>query len=195
MPKFKYFFKIIIFSFVSINCTNEDILQELYKKGKVEYLSFELKKAETTFKELEEVSSDYKMTCLYLGKIFFYTGRPSEALNQFNKCEKIESIQHSAKFWIIKTEFIITKDRIGLLKSIDQFIENDSLNPEIFIIQGKVYQELQDTARAIESFNRAIDIGNVIQQAHTELSSIYQKAGLVEKSQYHLGKSKSLSSK
>lgn len=189
----KNFIIITLFAMNIITCKkdyNNRILE--YNKAVMFYQNKNLDFSLTEFKKIQENYPNYKDTKLYIGKIYFYKHNYSEAKKIFSEMYEFENKNLNYLSWIIKTDYAMQSDSIGILKNIDEYLKYNNSEPEILFIRADICKRLGKIEEAIYSYRRILLNEELLSLAHSELANIYKKSGISGKYKNHLEMAKLL---
>ncbi|MGN6476751.1 MAG: tetratricopeptide repeat protein, partial [Flavipsychrobacter sp.] len=69
--------------------------------------------------------------------------------------------------------FVYIKEYSSAFKAINTVLRQDVYNPEAYFLKGMIYKDLKDTAKAISSFQTAVQVAPDYKEAVLQLGSIY----------------------
>lgn len=72
---------------------------------------------------------------------------------------------------------LFTKDYEQAFKAINTVLRRDAFNPEGYYLKGMIYKELKDTAKAISSFQTALNVAPDYRDAAIQLGQVYCQRG------------------
>lgn len=73
--------------------------------------------------------------------------------------------------------FVYIKEYSSAFKAINTVLRQDVYNPEAYFLKGMIYKDLKDTAKAISSFQTAVQVAPDYKEAVLQLGSIYSSRG------------------
>lgn len=183
-------------TFIIVNCNNDtNWIDQNYKNAVLKFEKGDLENSKKEFMKNYDDYEDYHVVNFYLGKIHFYQGNFEKALEYFLLLGKDKNYNIISNQWIIKTEYVLNKDKTKLLEKINDQNELFSDNIEILLIQAKILTEIGKLEEAINIYNKITTNGYLIAIAHNDLSNIYKDAKLEERMTFHSEISKILSKK
>lgn len=72
---------------------------------------------------------------------------------------------------------LFTKDYENAFAAINKVLRRDAFNPEGYYLKGMIYKELKDTAKAISSFQTALNVAPDYRDAAIQLGQVYCQRG------------------
>ncbi|MCP5502780.1 MAG: hypothetical protein H7A25_22970 [Leptospiraceae bacterium] len=160
---------------------DEKVLFKTYQQAVGLYSNKQLDESLKLFTQVKNEKEGFLHTNIYIGKIHYYKLNFQKAKELFQE-DYYRNENRTALYWIIKTDFIVSKNYEEQLKRIDDYLFFDANNYDILYIRGMICKKLNKTDEAILSFSKAISYKEKLANSYIELSKIYRAAGLTEKS-------------
>ncbi|MEI7013677.1 tetratricopeptide repeat protein [Leptospira licerasiae] len=133
-----------------------------------------------------EVDSNHPEAYFLLGKIEYYSKNFPEALVNFENCISSNPKRVDCMVWKAKSIYLVGKDVKAFDKAVNEIRNMGIESPEVFHLEGLRYEMAGKLDKAIESYNRAVDMSSALMPTLIRLEEIYTKAGFKSKaSKFH----------
>lgn len=151
------------------------------------YKSNDLPKAKGLMLRVIEVDSNHPEAYFLLGKIEYYSKNFPEALVNFENCVSSDPKRVDCMIWKAKAIYLVGKDVKAFDKAVNEIRSMGIESPEVFHLDGLRYEMTGKLDKAIESYNRAVDISSALSPTLIRLEEIYSKAGFKSKAnKFHM---------
>ncbi|MCR1795521.1 M48 family metallopeptidase [Leptospira sp. id769339] len=145
------------------------------------YKSNDLPKAKGLMLRVIEVDSDHPEAYFLLGKIEYYSKNFPEALLNFENCISSDPKRVDCMIWKAKAIYLVGKDLKAFDKAVNDIRNMGIESPEVFHLDGLRYEMAGKLDKAIESYNRAVDMSASIVPTLIRLEDIYSRSGFKSK--------------
>lgn len=150
--------------------TNADMLHsraQLYIKKK----EFQLSMADVN--RAISIDSSKKYFYLTQADLFFAANKMFNAKSALEKCIALDDTNYEAHSKLAEIFFIVKKYNDALIHT-SVILKSRPRDHKTFFIQGMVYKETGDTAKAINNFQTAIEYNQQYYDAYMQLGVLYQ---------------------
>ena len=134
-------------------------------------------KARQLFDKILETKPGWDQVRFHLGRVLREQGKPDEAEKEFNKIEKGQPSYINSRV-VLTLMFLNTKDFAKSLKYIDEAIEVEPKDPEIFHIKGSILEELYRYTEAINEYNKGLGFAPDNVKLMYSLGNSYEKSAM-----------------
>ncbi len=112
----------------------------------------------------------------YLGRVMREQGKFDEAEQEFAQIQKGSPIYSNSRV-LLALMFLKSKDLAKAMKYVDEAIETDAKDPDLYHIRGSVLEELHRFDEALKTYQKALetDPGNI--RLRYSLGNVYEKSG------------------
>ncbi|MBN2041117.1 MAG: tetratricopeptide repeat protein [Spirochaetes bacterium] len=181
-----------LFSFSSCkdqNKNNEEAYN-FYLKGKEAYQNQDLDHAARLFSEAADKNSNLLNAKVMLAKIYYHKTDFSNALSVLNEILKNDEDHINSLYW--KSRILIVdsgnnaetakKNESEAIKSLNRVLELDSYHIPARLLLALIYEKNKLYKEAIFEYKSALNEQEVLVNARANLSILYNRLGLKEKS-------------
>ncbi|TGK41262.1 tetratricopeptide repeat protein [Leptospira andrefontaineae] len=176
---------ICIFGYLVISKKSE--VKALLSDALTSYKSNDLPKAKGLMLRVIEVDSSNPEAYFLLGKIEYYSKNFSDSLVSFENCVSSDPKRVDCMIWKAKAIYLVGKDVKAFDKAVNEIRSMGIESPEVFHLDGLRYELTGKLDKAIESYNRAVDMSSAISPTLIRLEEIYTRAGFKSKAnKFHM---------
>ncbi len=168
-------------STAEITRLSEKILAEpengtLYFLRGMEFRSFNNQAALTDFKrawQLDSASADH---ALGLSEQYFIMNDSRASMGVLNHWLKYNQPEERV-LWALAREALLLRQYDLSIGALNQILRTDLNNPEVYYLKGRNYRFLGDTAKAVSSYQTALEMDPAYERAHLELGALLIASG------------------
>ena len=120
-----------------------------------------------------------------IGDILFEAHDLVNAADWLQKALRLDPQNPKARLKVAKM-FLFQKNHKGAFEQINIVLRADAYEPEAYFLKGMVYKDLKDTAKAISSFQTALQVQPEYKDAHMQLGTIAWARGDSSALQYFM---------
>lgn len=106
-----------------------------------------------------------------VGDLMFENGDVTGSVDWLKTAVKLDPEDPKAHLKIAKM-FLFNKDYKEAFQELNTVLRKDVYNPEAYFLKGMVYKDQKDTARAVSSFQTAIQVSPDFRDAYLQLAAI-----------------------
>jgi tetratricopeptide (TPR) repeat protein len=172
--KFKILVTILLFSCNPLLAQNkESNVQELYERGYYYYYYDDYERAIEYFRKALEIEQNHYNSNLYIGLSLASLGKYEESLEYINKPFLLDSVENKPKIYGFLGSIYF--DLADFEKSAQYYTKRIEINPKAtsYLGRGKSTARIGEYGKAIEDFNRAIELGEETSEVYFERGTAY----------------------
>lgn len=134
-------------------------------------------KARKLFDKILETKPGWDQVRFHLGRVLREQGKPEEAELEFNKIEKGQPSYVNSRI-VLTLMFLNMKDFSKSLKYIDEAVEAEPRDPEIFHIKGSILEELYRYSEAIKEYKKGLSFAPDNVKLMYSLGNSFEKSSM-----------------
>jgi tetratricopeptide (TPR) repeat protein len=122
---------------------------------------------------LDSTRPEYYIT---MADIYFTTNLTRKAKETLEKCLRVDKDNMEARMKLAELHLYVKQHKTSI-KYLDEILKKDIHNPKAYFIKGMNFKEMEDTVRAISSFQTVIEQDPDYYQAYMQLGILYSLKG------------------
>ncbi|MBA7658732.1 hypothetical protein ES703_66691 [subsurface metagenome] len=179
-------FRYIIFILVTalpLSCSRTELSRDLlqqYLRAKSSYIRGDVDEALEQFILIEQKVPHFSANSFMIGKIYFFKEDYRKAESTWSEALRYNTHHTDSAKWLSRLHLLEAQpDRAEDL--ITCALQNNSEDPELLILMGKIKWAQENFSQAIEFYKKAQLFEEKLAEARIDLAEIYRDFGLIDR--------------
>jgi tetratricopeptide (TPR) repeat protein len=132
--------------------------------------------AEKTLNKILETKPGWDQVRYHLGRVLREQGKVDEAEQEFTRIPKDAPSYLNSRL-VMSLMFLRKRDYAKAIKYVDQALETDAKDPDLYHIRGSVLEEMHRYAEAMSNYQKSLELTPNDTRLLYSLGNVYEKSG------------------